>query len=501
MSLIEKDLIKINFIVAQYADEREVVYEKITTTITEKLKRIIDDLASNFSLTSTTAIRKVKHYSFSARVKDLESLKEKMIRNNLLNDFAPLILEGFNTTDGDLIQKIKDKLLQSDDLIGIKILTDINIDCKKMFELISSSEFKSKAQAQGVFLSEEDLKRQPQQMKNGLDIFKIKGNYQKYNFELQIKSKIISAWGDMEHSIFYKDYAISPVRDTAQKSMNHVGKLLFQIDDFVESIRGANKDYSENAYALIFLQWFDSKYNQRIRDKLDNVGYRIDGIAELLYAVYRKLEVKEEISTRALRFEHFEFTATDLVLAKYVARRNKIYDLKILEGIVISWFIDETTEITEITNEEILRKYFKVLVQSASYFLCERHSGFELSDMEELMEKYFAIGFQFDCNERFFLSLNKFDDYLRASFLINDILESNYDPGIILLITQIIFINLNKGEVQNFIDKALVIPSKSLPVTKDNIKVALIHLRDQASISLVSKIDLKSITQNVIDIL
>ena len=40
MELIEKELVSINFIVDQFTDEREALYEKITATITEKLKKL-----------------------------------------------------------------------------------------------------------------------------------------------------------------------------------------------------------------------------------------------------------------------------------------------------------------------------------------------------------------------------------------------------------------------------------------------------------------------------
>lgn len=500
MELIEKELVSINFIVAQFTDEREALYEKITVTITEKLKKIIDELAPNFSLTSITTVRKIKHYTFSPRVKDAESLKEKLIRNNLFNDFIDILPNGFIPTDGDLIKRVKDKLIESDDLIGIKILTDLNTDCKKMFELINSSEFITKAKAQDINLNQEDLKKQPQPMRNGLDIYKIRGKYDKFNFELQIKSKIISAWGDMEHSIFYKDYAISPVRDSAQKSMNHVGKLLFQIDDFVESIRSANKDYSQNAFALMFLQWFDSKYNERIRAKLDNVGFRMDGISELLYSSYKTLGSKESFSEKELKFSHFEFEITDPLLRKYVTRRNKIYDLKILEGIVIGWLLDDDIVITQDNIEEILNKYITILVKAAASFLCERHQAFDEQEMQDIVKLYYEIGFEYECSERFLLSLKQLNDFLITSFYIDDLTESQMNPEIVEIIKKVIFVTLNKGKNAECINK--LINEITPKIDKEEFKIKFIQFFDRIeSNNQKNKIELTNISKNIIDLL
>jgi uncharacterized iron-regulated protein len=66
MDLIEKELQKINFVVKQYADERESSFASAATTITNKLKKAIDNLAPNFALTSANSVRLIKHYFTTA---------------------------------------------------------------------------------------------------------------------------------------------------------------------------------------------------------------------------------------------------------------------------------------------------------------------------------------------------------------------------------------------------------------------------------------------------
>ena len=175
MNLIQKEIQRVNFIVDQYVEDIDK-YNSQSKLILKELKSIIDDLAPRFGLISGNSVRKIKSYSFSDRVKEAESLKEKFIRNNLVNGFQDLLPENYNA-DGVLSRTIKNKLYELDDLIGIKILTDLNIDCKKMFELIKSPEFKTKAISKGILLNEFDLREQPQIMRNGLDIYKIKGKY------------------------------------------------------------------------------------------------------------------------------------------------------------------------------------------------------------------------------------------------------------------------------------------------------------------------------------
>jgi ppGpp synthetase/RelA/SpoT-type nucleotidyltranferase len=491
MDLIEKELLKINFVVQQYSDECDNAFANTTTIITNKLKKIIDELASQFFLISINSVRKTKHYSFSTRVKDAESLKEKIIRNNLFSSSFS-VEDGFDPENGDLISSVKDELFNLDDLIGIKILADLNSDCVRMYELIKSPEFISRAKAQGIILNESDLRSQPQTMRNGLKIYKIKGKYEKYNFELQIKSKIISAWGDMEHSIFYKDYSVSPVRDTTQSSMNHVGKLLFEIDDFLESIRIANSHYKQNAKALSFLQWFDSNYNSKISVKLDNVGFRIDGISELLYAVYLQLPSKINLENKLLRYDHFELDIKDPILASYSLIRNKFYDLKILESIVLGWILEDDQIVSEDRIESDLTTYLETLQNATTSFLIFKNPGLDEEEVLEILKGYYTIAFKYRCSERFLLDINNLNSFflLRASLI--DIAELALDDENLKNILTTIFITINKGDLQSFVHDEIEAP---IQLKKD-----LIMLKETVDyIDKRSGIKIKSIFQSIID--
>ena len=132
-----------------------------------------------------------------SRIKQTNSLKEKIIRNKIYNH----------------CENAKQVLEYLPDLIGITIqcrfiadeMTCLNI-VKNMFEL-NNKLFSPCVYDHNLFL---DLKTmQPQLQQNGFTIYRIDGYYifndNKYNFELQIKSLIHNFWADIEHQVVYKN--------------------------------------------------------------------------------------------------------------------------------------------------------------------------------------------------------------------------------------------------------------------------------------------------------
>jgi hypothetical protein len=329
-------------------------------------------------------------------------------------------------------------------------------------------------------------------MKNGLQIFKIKGEYERYRFELQIKSKIISAWGDMEHSIFYKDYSVSPIKDSTQSSMNHVGKLLFEIDDFLQSIRLANKNYKENANALNFLQWFDTNYTSKISEKLDNVGYRINGISELLYAVYLQLPSRDNLESSLLRYDHFEFVIDDPILASYSLMRNKFYDLKILESIILGWILNVDYTISEDHINADLIQYIETLQHATSSFLVNKNPGLDESEILNIIKQYYAIAFKYQCNERFLLDINKLNSFFLLRSHLIELADLVFDEEVVDVVLILTFITINKGNLDSFIRDEITNSmelKKAFIILNENVEE--IHQR--------SGIRIKSIFQDIID--
>lgn len=466
MSLIHQEIKVVDAILQEFEEDIKAnVFKNQAETIVNKMLVIIDRLAPKYSLISKNSIRSIKHYNIITRVKESNSLKEKLIRNNIINEFInEVVIENI---DGVTRKKIKNKLYNLDDLIGVKILTDLNIDCKNMHDLLRSPEFRSEAEANNIELNEKDLDNQPQKMRNGLEIYKIRCNHEKYSFELQIKSKLVSSWGDMEHSIFYKDYAITPVRDTAQKSMNHVGKLLFDIDEFVESIRNANKDYSENAKALYFLSWFEEKYSPIVSTLLQNVNFKFDSISEILFQVdnVKKISKSSEFQINDLRFDHFLLKSTDEEKIHYINIRNRNYNLKILESIILSWYIDKKVIINIENLDDIITLYFKVVKDATVNFMMQYFEGYDETEMDSEIAIFHKISLKYQCNETFLIDIQKLKTFFSDWNFSKSIFEE-VNPKL----KDLIFIQLNNGNVDKYIS------DKEGEISKENIRKELIKL-------------------------
>lgn len=231
------------------------LYESIRSDLVSKSKDIgkifnllLRSEASAYSLTYVNSAYPGYYFSFSNRVKTVESLEEKLVRSGQ-------ILHMIDKKEEDLIKDFSDM----DDLIGIKILGEVEQDVKSIFKCLREN--KTFLESKGIFLLS-DLTEQPDTMKNGLEIFKINCEYKfkegslsrSYLFELQIKSKLLSAWGDMEHRIFYKDYLGSAVRNSVKELMNKVGFNLKSIDDLLYSIRISNSNYLLEKDFYLFME-------------------------------------------------------------------------------------------------------------------------------------------------------------------------------------------------------------------------------------------------------
>ena len=455
MTLIDKNIKNINLVVDQYDQLRNNELANLIKTITSSLESILDELAPYFNLVDKNSVREIKYYRFVDRLKETKSLKEKFVRSNILHRFKSIDFELLEQKDGESILDTKSILFELDDLLGIKVLTDLLCDAKGVMEIFKSSEFKTRAKGKNIRLNEDDISKQPVIMKNGLPIYKIKGIYDgKYNFELQIKSKLISAWGDMEHSIFYKDYAISPVRDTAKKSMVHVGKLLFNIDEFLESIRNADKDYGQNAKALLFMEWMIRSYGDRISMKLDGVGFNISVISEILYAVKVKNQFDDDIAEKALRFNHFEINTKNGEIQKYIDKRNQSFELQILESIILSWRLNEQTIIVEQDIDNILNDLLTTLVEAQSYVLEKDLPGKELSEIQELLQLLHNKSFTYGCDFRFLTDIKKtrlFIDTVMGIDDFSEVVDQETDSELIDSFKVALFLQNNDGDVEQFI--------------------------------------------------
>lgn len=459
MRAIADKLIRIEKIVIKFEDFREE-FIACEARLKKVLSDIIQDYAEEFNLSKHNSVRKLKFYSVVSRVKESNSLSEKLIRNNDYNEFDLILedIENFNQLE------LKSKLKEVDDIIGIKILTDLNIDTINMYKLISSSNFITNAKSKGIELNEDDLKKQPVRMQNGLNIYKIRCQFEDWKFELQIKSKLESAWGDMEHSIFYKDYKVTPVRDLAQQSMNHIGKLLIEIDGFLQEIRNANDNFSINSRVILFINQFEENFSKTIREKLNGISYNFKKIASICYNISQvngNILDNPDINTEYQSIEIEKFSS-------YIKYRNENFDLQIFESIILS---NLDTPIDQNNLQNNLDNYFNLIKQSYIKMITENRLIQDEELASFIVETIFTACLSYDCKEYILNTKNLYNHIDNLKILIDaiEVLELEQD-----LIEQIISVysiytfNGNISEYCQTIDKDQL--TQKLEQTKSEIE-------------------------------
>ena len=249
----------------------------------------------------------------------------------------------------NLIQKL-------DDIIGIRIVTELKQDCLQVYDLLRNSV--------DVFIKNEikfeNLEGQPEKMRNGLDIFRLKGTFQNlYGFELQIKSKIDETWGDLDHTLFYKDYSISPIKDTVQITMNNVAHLLDKIERLLFDLRESGDNYNINAEQIQIRKELEDELSPLLRAKF-GVTYNLKEIAFYLRYLRNSLNINQHRLTN-LNFDYLEIIVESDFIKRYTELRNNSFVLIILECIYLNWFILTGIQINSENYEAIINNYVFLL--------------------------------------------------------------------------------------------------------------------------------------------
>jgi len=434
------------------------------------------------ALISQNSVRKIKFFSVINRVKEKDSLKEKFYRSNLLQEKFGSFQNKSNIFLQTSKEDIKNIFKKCEDIIGVKILTDLNKDCSLVLKILRNSE--EFLRTEHIVLEKDDLLDQPTIMKNGLEIYKIKGTYNNsHDFELQIKSKLVSVWGDMEHFIFYKDYFVSPIKESTQATMNHIGRLVFQIDNFLLSIREANKDYENNAEFTNFLIWFNNFYTPQITLKLGGVGFKFDYIANALMFIKKTKFSDKNLSNKKLLFGHFKVKPVLPLYKSYVKIREASYDLKIFESIVFGWKWN-ALQTKQANIDNIFNTYFNFIIEYISDGLKDVLKDFDTTQIKIKVTYYLENILSFFPKADIFLSVNHYKNHVEfINFLKDELIsDENYNfeacfENLDLLYfnkrmggncgDQLTFLNLSQ-EVKNSVTEFLTNFKIKLQLKKDN---------------------------------
>lgn len=211
----------------------------------------------------------------NARIKSEDSIREKLLRNNYYYRYPNHKLAIENLPD----------------LIGIRVECRFIDDEKKIFDEISKnftveldngfyrSELNSNIELK---LSE----KQPTFQKNGFEIYKVDGRYVVeggyfVNFELQIKSLVNIFWGEIDHSVLYKNYNYMITEDFIRSIMFSIKANLTMIDNQLQSVYNhlknvedkSNYDSSKIQLKTIVSKMLHDLYSVKIKE---STGFVVD---------------------------------------------------------------------------------------------------------------------------------------------------------------------------------------------------------------------------------
>ncbi|MCH5154824.1 MAG: hypothetical protein J1F71_06390 [Clostridiales bacterium] len=193
---------------AKTLDDNLVGFSHAADKLTEYLSSKFGDIDATIGVTS--------------RIKTRDSLKEKILRNNLYRETDPERL-----------------VFEMHDIIGVKIECRFFKDEAYLFDVLR--DLFCVDLGDGMFCPEGKksirLKLgvpQPEYQKNGYAIYRIDGNVtyggETYNFELQIKSLVNSFWSEIEHKLIYKNNRLNQFDNLMKEMLNYTHESLSGID-------------------------------------------------------------------------------------------------------------------------------------------------------------------------------------------------------------------------------------------------------------------------------
>ncbi|WP_462355271.1 hypothetical protein, partial [Fusobacterium ulcerans] len=341
-------------------------------------------------------------------------LEEKLIRKESIFELA-------NKESGE----IKEELLKMDDLIGIRILGDLKCDLENIIKAIKDNY--NILNEKNIKITNLECLDKPELMKNGKEIYKLKCQYikiksnQVFKFELQLKSKIDSIWGDMEHLFFYKNYDFYYDKEKNKKFMNNIGKLLEETEHLIEIIRNSNEENKIDIEALNF----KIKISELLSEKLSE-HFKSDFILQenldLFYEMF-SFE-KENIDKLSELFNNNDKTliyeSDNLLSRNYYKLKENNFLIPLIEELYKHLLeniedIDEEKIIIDIL-ERIIKARIKLEYKKEEYFREDEDCFMFINLLKGNLEDEKIVKF-------YLISQEKFVQYLKLGKMI----ESYFD--------------------------------------------------------------------------
>lgn len=194
----------------------------------EKIEKFIEDKSiEEGTILNNSVYKSIIPFSYKSRVKSQLSIEEKVIRNDIK-------LESISE-DGLLIC--------FDDLIGITILTTTIGFQDTAFKYLKDF-IEANADSIKVISGMESKKSIFNNQR--IQYYHIKILYFNYPVEIQIKSVFLSAFADIEHTLFYKDHEIHELKNYNKKIMHSLAPMLINIEEILHDIYTYDISYMES---------------------------------------------------------------------------------------------------------------------------------------------------------------------------------------------------------------------------------------------------------------
>lgn len=207
--------------------------------------------------------------NISCRVKSIESLREKILRNHYYKRYP---------NANELIYKLSD-------LIGIRIECRFGDDEKKIYRFLkkyfnkkSDNDFFFSDSSNNIFLKLSG--KQPQKQKNGFTIYRIDGKFTYNNliipFELQIKSLTNMFWSEIEHQIIYKnsnyvieDKFLKDIMNSIKNNLTMIDNQLLTVLNHVEAKNSKTNASNKRNLQEIVSKFIYDMFSTKMKESID----------------------------------------------------------------------------------------------------------------------------------------------------------------------------------------------------------------------------------------
>ncbi len=252
-------------------------HQKILGDIIRTLERIVDG----------------RGWTVHGRVKGSKSLQEKILRKGYYQKYekGTAIIEDLP------------------DLIGVRIQCLLNREEILAYDILQRQKEETDDRGYAVYQTKNGakmallLRNQPEKQKNGHDIYRIEGKYfldprkpVPVHFELQIKSMVHSFWGELEHSMFYKNYDHFISQKILAQSMDNILSELNLIDQEMDSLQNnfsrsdaACIEEMKSVFVTILQKEYQNKISAPYGGKMD-----LRAVYQLVVEIYFNYTTGEE---------------------------------------------------------------------------------------------------------------------------------------------------------------------------------------------------------------